>query len=126
MMGIVHHAVYPLWYEIARMDYFEKLGFPFSQMHPLGIDPPMVDLHLQYRSPVRYPGRVTVRTYLKSYAPKKLELVYTVYDETGRNVAGATSFHIWTGPNGKSLNLEENLPHIYTLIQNAYDEKDFK
>ena len=26
-MGIVHHAVYPIWYEIARMDFFEKMGF---------------------------------------------------------------------------------------------------
>jgi len=28
-MGIVHHAVYPIWYEIARMDFFEKMGFAY-------------------------------------------------------------------------------------------------
>ena len=61
-MGIVHHAVYPVWYEIARMDYFEKLGFGYSAMHEKGIDPPMVDLHVQFKASVRYPGKVVVRT----------------------------------------------------------------
>ena len=38
-MGIVHHAVYPIWYEIARMDFFEKMGFAYPDMHALGVDP---------------------------------------------------------------------------------------
>ena len=40
-MGIVHHAVYPIWYEIARMDFFEKMGFAYPDMHALGVDPRM-------------------------------------------------------------------------------------
>lgn len=50
-MGIVHHAVYPIWYEIARMDFFEKMGFAYPDMHALGVDPPMVSLELKYRRP---------------------------------------------------------------------------
>ena len=73
-MGIVHHAVYPIWYEIARMDFFEKMGFAYPDMHALGVDPPMVSLELKYRASVTYPGRVTVRTRMLSCAPKKLEL----------------------------------------------------
>ncbi len=45
-MGIVHHAVYPVWYEIARMDFFQAVGFSYADMHALGINPPMVDLHV--------------------------------------------------------------------------------
>ena len=61
-MGIVHHAVYPIWYEIARMDFFAAVGYPYEAMNQEGINPPMVNLNLQYASPVRYPGQVTVRT----------------------------------------------------------------
>ncbi|MBP1543727.1 MAG: acyl-CoA thioesterase, partial [Oscillospiraceae bacterium] len=25
-MGVVHHAVYPVWYEVARTDYIKALG----------------------------------------------------------------------------------------------------
>ena len=35
-MGIVHHAVYPVWYEVARMDYFEKMGFSYADMNSMG------------------------------------------------------------------------------------------
>ena len=38
-MGIVHHAVYPVWYEIARMDFFAKMGFSYADMNRMGINP---------------------------------------------------------------------------------------
>lgn len=117
-MGIVHHSVYAIWYEIARMAFFGEMGFSFSDMDALGINPPMVDLHMKYRSPVTYPGQVTIKTAIVSYAPKKLELRYeTWYEE--RMVAEATSFHIWTGPDMKSLNMEENRPEVYAKIKAA-------
>ena len=117
-MGIVHHAVYPVWYEVARMDFFAKMGFSFSDMNALGINPPMVDLHMQYRSPVTYPGQVSIKTSIVSYAPKKLELRYEAY-YNGALVAEATSFHIWTGPDMKSLNMEEKQPEVYAKIKAA-------
>ena len=119
-MGIVHHAVYPVWYEIARMDYFAKVGFSFSDMHEKGIDPPMVDLHVQYKEPVRYPGTVTVRTKATFAAPKKLRLHYETFCQ-GRLVCSCDTFHIWTGPNGKSLDMEVNLPEVYKKLTEAVE-----
>lgn len=117
-MGIVHHAVYPVWYEIARMDFFAKLGFSYSDMHALGINPPMVDLHVKYKSAVRYPGTVTIRTKMTLYAPKKLELTYETYCE-GELVNSAVTFHIWTGPDMKSFDMQASLPEVYAKIQAA-------
>ena len=115
-MGIVHHAVYPVWYEIARMDYFAKIGFSYTDMSSRGINPPMVNLNLQYLSPVRYPGRVTIRTTCTLCEGKKLELKYAVYpDGSNKPAATATSFHIWTGPDMKSLDMR-SLPEVYTRL----------
>jgi YbgC/YbaW family acyl-CoA thioester hydrolase len=116
-MGIVHHAVYPIWYEIARMDFFAKVGFSYLDMSSQGINPPMVNLNLQYFSPVRYPSKVTVRTACTLCQGKKLELRYNVYLEKTL-VAAATSFHIWTGPDMKSLDLS-SLPEVYDRFQKA-------
>jgi YbgC/YbaW family acyl-CoA thioester hydrolase len=116
-MGIVHHAVYPIWYEIARMDFFAKVGFSYLDMHEKGINPPMVNLNLQYFSPVRYPGQVTVRTSCTLCQGKKLELRYNVYQEKTL-VAAATSFHIWTGPDMKSLDMA-SLPEVYEKFQSS-------
>lgn len=120
-MGIVHHAVYPIWYEIARMDFFAAVGYPYEAMNREGINPPMVNLNLQYAAPVRYPGKVTVRTSCTLCQGKKLELRYAVYQEGNpRPVATATSFHIWTGPDMKSLDMSTK-PDIYEKLTAAVE-----
>lgn len=119
-MGVVHHAVYPVWYEVARMDFFAAIGFPYSAMHAEGIDPPLVDLHVTYRAPAVYPGAVRIRTSIRSFAPKKLELYYETFrDGEDLPISTATTFHIWTGPDGKSLDMEKNHPDIYRKIVSA-------
>jgi len=117
-MGIVHHAVYPVWYEIARMDFFEKSGFGYAETKQHGIDPAMVNLNMNYRAPVRFPGRVEVHTQILTYAPRKLELGYTIY-YNGIEAANARSFHVWTGPDMRAFNVMENLPELYAKIEKA-------
>ena len=117
-MGIVHHAVYPIWYEIARMDFFEKCGFGYTRMKEYGVDAAMVNLNMNYRTPVRFPGQVEIRTRILTCAPRKLELGYTVF-YNGAEAANATSFHVWTGPDMRAFNVMENLPEIYALIEQA-------
>ncbi len=119
-MGIVHHAVYPIWYEMARMDFFLELGFSFAQMNSIGVNPVMVDLQLQYKKPATYPQSLYILTRLGEFAPKKLELLYETYDLSGGDpINTARTFHIWTGPDGKSFNMEENLPLIFKKIKEA-------
>ncbi len=120
-MGIVHHAVYPVWYEIARMDFFAKMGFSYDDMHALGINPPMVELDLRYGATVTYPGKVVVRTRMTFYAPKKIELRYETWCGEKR-CGSARSFHIWTGPDMRSLDMEQNLPEVYQKIKAACEE----
>ena len=46
-MGVVHHGMWPIWYEAARIDWLEKAGFPFALSQEKHVNPAMVDLHLQ-------------------------------------------------------------------------------
>lgn len=123
-MGIVHHAVYPVWYEIARMDFFAKHGFPWSRMNELGIDPAMVNLDLNYLAPLYYPGSVTVRTTLLQLEGKKIKLQYECFCGE-RCVNRATSFHIWTERREqglKSIRLDEALPETYAVLERVKED----
>lgn len=120
-MGIIHHAVYPVWYEMARMDFFKALGFSFADMNSLGVNPIMVDLHLQYMVPATYPETLTIVTRMGEYAPKKLELLYETYNSEGVLINKCRSFHIWTGPDNHSCDLEEHYPEIFDKIKKAND-----
>ncbi len=70
MGAVVHHGVYTNWYEAARMDFYEALGYPFLSLEGLGLALPVVDLHLSYHAPVRFPGRVRITTSIASFAPR--------------------------------------------------------
>lgn len=118
-MDIVHHAVYPLWYEIGRMDWCAAVGFPYTDMQALGINPTMVSLNLTYKAPVTYPGSVTVRTRCAAFGPRKLELHYETLRGDGVLVNTAVTFHLWTGPDNRILNLAQAQPAIYARLCEA-------
>jgi len=123
-MGVVHHAVYPVWYEMARMDLFEKSGFGYAVTHALGLDPAMVHLELDYAAPVRFPGRVTVRTRVTCCEGKKLGFAYEVRadgaEASSKPCAAAKSFHIWVR-DGKSFDLEREQPEIFSAYRAMMD-----
>ena len=120
-MNVVHHAVYPLWYEIARMDWLRAAGFCWEEMHALRIDPAMVNLNLNYKAALRYPGRITVRTSCLLCEPKKLRLRYEIY-KNGAFVTDAESFHIWVKNADKSCRLDEEAPDKYAALRAAAGE----
>ena len=53
-MGIVHHAVFPLWYEVARMEWLTAAGIPVSVISTLRADnaPLLPEL---YETLLKYP-----------------------------------------------------------------------
>lgn len=122
-MGIVHHAVYPVWFEIARLDFFERIGFPFTWQNQRGIDPVMVNLDLNYLAPLNSIGQVTVQTKLLLLDGKKMKLGYECLFDS-KPVHRAESFHIWTKrrkedgfTNLKSIKLNEEEPEFYAAMQ---------
>ena len=120
-MGIVHHAVYPVWYEMARMDLFQKSGFGYAVTHALGLDPAMVHLELDYAAPVRFPCSVTVRTHITLCEGKKLGFSYEIWaDGADIPCAAAKSFHIWV-KDGKSCDLEQAQPEIFAAYRSMME-----
>ena len=36
-MGVAHHSVYPVWFEVARTDWIKALGTTYSQLEQQGL-----------------------------------------------------------------------------------------
>ena len=116
-MGIVHHAVYPIWYELGRMDWLSAAGMSYADSKQFGLNPTMVSLNLTYKAPVTYPETVTVRTRCTAFGPRKLELTYETVRSDGTIANTATTFHIWTGPDNKTIDLSVAYPNYYASIR---------
>ena len=121
-MGVVHHAVWPVWYEAARIQWLEEAGYPFALSQELHVNPAMVDLSMQYKAALGYPETVTITVKPELVAPKKLALTYALRKADGTLAGTARSFHIWTGPDNRSYDMAAKLPEIYAKLQAAAAE----
>lgn len=121
-MGVVHHAVWPIWYEAARIEWLERAGYPFALSQEMQVNPAMVDLSMQYKAALSYPETVTITVKPELVAPKKLALTYELRKADGTLAGTARSFHIWTGPNGRSYDLAAGMPEIYEKLRSAAAE----
>ena len=63
MMGVVYHANYLLYFEDARIDFLDALGFSYAErIEGAGYMSPIHDIEIHYKAPLRYGEAGVVRT----------------------------------------------------------------
>lgn len=80
-MGVVYHANYLLYFEEARTEFLEKLGFPYAKLEEAGYMSPVLDVQLSYGESLTYGDVAIVRTKVIKVTPVKTTYVYEVYKE---------------------------------------------
>jgi len=78
-MGIVHHAVYPVWFEMGRTEYLREVGIPYREMESRGLQSPVIAIHVRYLKPARYDDLLTLKVRVARYTGVRLTLHYEVY-----------------------------------------------
>ena len=81
-MGIVHHANYALYYEIARTECFEACsGITYESMEANGVMLPILELQSKYLKPALYNQTLTIRCIVNTLPSIKLIVDYEIYNE---------------------------------------------
>ncbi|MFD2287566.1 YbgC/FadM family acyl-CoA thioesterase [Pedobacter petrophilus] len=81
-MGIVHHANYALYYEIARTECFEaSSGITYESMEADGVMLPLLELQCKYLKPAFYNQVLTVKCLVKELPTVRLNVEYEIYNE---------------------------------------------
>ena len=107
-MGIVHHAVYPVWMELGRSDLLRELGQSYAEWEKRGVMMSVAELRVKYRSPAHYDELLEVRTRLKEAGRRKVIFAYEVL-RNGTRLAEGESVHIVTGPDGRARVMPDDL-----------------
>jgi acyl-CoA thioester hydrolase len=105
-MGIVHHAVYPVWMELGRSELLRELGQGYTEWEAAGVLMAVAELKLKYRMPARYDELVQVRTWIREGGRRKVVFAYEISREGVRLVEGE-SVHLVTGPDGRGRVMPE-------------------
>ncbi len=91
-MGFVHHAHYPVWFEMGRTELLHaQRGLRYRELEARGIFLAVVSLELRYKRPARYDDELVLHTHLEEIGHVKIIHRYELYRErelltTGRTV----------------------------------------
>ena len=105
-MGIVHHAVYPVWMELGRSDLLRMAGQGYSEWEAQGIFIAVAEVRVKYRAPARYDEQVQVRTWVKEAGRRRIVFAYEVTRDRVRLAEGET-VHLVMGPDGHHRTLPD-------------------
>lgn len=130
MMGVVHHANYPLYFEDARTRLLEEMGYPYAQLEAEGYMSPVVSLTLSYGKPLHYGDAPIVVTRVSSLTRMKVTFAYEVYESESAflahekpNCSGESVHCIVERASFKPVNMQKQLPKLFGLYQQCLDEE---
>ena len=119
-MGIVHHSNYIRWFEEARVDLMEQIGFGYKKMEEHGIGSPVLSVSCRYRSMTHFFDDVIILPKVEIYTGVKLSLSSKVLDATTRELrAVGESSHCFLNRDGRPVSLKKTLPHIHLLFSSV-------
>jgi acyl-CoA thioester hydrolase len=83
-MGVVYHARYAVWLDVARTEYLRQAGMSYRELEALGFFLVVGDLSMRYHHPARYDDPVRVRCWVRELASRRVTFAYRLtHAETG-------------------------------------------
>jgi acyl-CoA thioester hydrolase len=81
-MGIVYHANYINYYEIARTEMLRASGnYSYREMENEGVLMPVVEVQSRYILPAYYDELITVRTTIREMPTARIRFHYEIFNE---------------------------------------------
>lgn len=79
MMGIVYHANYLPWFEVARTQLLREQGFPYRQLEADGYRIPVLEVSAKYRRPAVYDDVLTIVATIREKPLLRIRVEYEVF-----------------------------------------------
>lgn len=115
-MGVVHHATYPIWFEIARTDYIKKLGLSYAEMERGGVMLPVTAITVKYHQPARYDDKLIITALITRLTPARVEFAYRLTKD-GELLTDGTSSHAFVSSTTfKPLNFKAAMPEFFEKL----------
>ncbi len=102
-MGVVHHANYIVWCELARTRLCLEAGFHYAEIEKRGLLLLVTAAHLTYRSPARYGDTVRAACWVERVGSRGVVFEYRIERRDAAVAGGATllatasTAHVWVG-----------------------------
>jgi acyl-CoA thioester hydrolase len=76
--GIAHNANYPVWFEVARVDYLERFAGGYQRLRDLGLEALVLETYVRYLQPARFDDRLLVHARCLDVRGARFKFEYVV------------------------------------------------
>jgi acyl-CoA thioester hydrolase len=89
-MGVVYHARYLVWLDVARTEHLRAGGLSYRDLEAAGLRLAVSEVALRYRRPARYDDSIRVRCWVRDLASRRVDFGYAIeHADDGRLLATA-------------------------------------
>ncbi|MDQ3427375.1 MAG: acyl-CoA thioesterase [Gemmatimonadota bacterium] len=90
-MGVVYHARYLVWLDVARTEHLRRSGMSYRDLEASGLRLAVSEVALRYRQPARYDDLVRIRCWVRQLASRRVDFGYAL-EHAGAGRLLATAF----------------------------------
>jgi len=91
-MGVVYHARYLVWLDVARTEHLRLGGMSYRELEAAGLRLAVNEVIIRYRQPARYDDPIRIRCWVRQVASRKVEFGYAIeHAEDNRLLATAST-----------------------------------
>ncbi len=112
-MGYIHHSVYPVYFEFARIEWFKELDISYKELEKEGILLPVYKMNIKYLVPLTFDEKIKVLVKFVRMRGARLAFEYEIYNEKGLLVTEATVELVFTNKQGKPIRPPKSI--VYKL-----------
>lgn len=112
-MGIVHHSNYIRWFEEARVELLEQLGYGYDRIEAEGFGSPVLEVHCKYKTMARFGDTVLIDARITEYNGVRMALHYEIRDaQTNALRCEGESRHCFMGRDNRPVSLKRSWPAL--------------
>ncbi len=115
MMGVTHHANYIHWMEEARIDFMDRMGFPYKSMEAKGILSPVKSLQVNYLKPCTFGDTVEITTGIRDFNGVVITMCYEMRVKDTLIFTG-TSEHVFLDREGRFVRMRRVMPEFCEAV----------
>jgi acyl-CoA thioester hydrolase len=90
-MGVVYHARYLIWLDVARCEHLRGSGMSYRDLEQSGLRLAVSEVAIRYRQPARYDDLIRIRCWVREVASRRVDFGYAIEDATDARLLATAS-----------------------------------
>ncbi|MEK9516949.1 MAG: acyl-CoA thioesterase [Flavobacteriaceae bacterium] len=90
-MGFAHHSNYLNYFEMARIEWLNKIGFSYAALERQGIVMPVVSAQINFKSPAFFDDPLRIRLTIDDIPRATIKIDYIIMNALDKEIANGST-----------------------------------